>query len=67
MNGDSYTRAVRWLPAVVLVAACGSDPAPTAMFDLDAPVDTAETYWDLPFPSDLRLAASGAPDTTGFR
>ena len=66
MNGDSYTPAVRWFPAVVLVAACGSDPAPTALFDLDAPVDTAETYWDLPFPSDLRLAASGAPDTTGF-
>jgi hypothetical protein len=59
---------VRWpLLFVALTAACGgSDPAPTALFDLAAPVDTAETYWDLPFPSDLRLAASGAPDIAAF-
>jgi len=57
---------VRWLSVVVLAAACGSDSAPTAVFDLAAPIDTPETYWDLPFPSDLRIAASGAPDTVGF-
>ncbi len=57
---------MRWPLLFVVLAACGSDPAPTALFDLDAPIDTAETYWDLPFPSDLRLAASGAPDIAEF-
>ena len=61
-----YTRPVRWPLLFVALTACGSDPAPTALFELDAPIDTAETYWDLPFPSDLRLAASGAPDIAEF-
>ncbi|MEJ7599782.1 MAG: hypothetical protein WKG01_17880 [Kofleriaceae bacterium] len=50
-----------------LIVACSDDAAsPSVYFELDADVATAETFWDLPFPSDLRLAASGAPDLTGF-
>ena len=53
--------------AVGLAAACGDDaPAPTAYFDLGGSIAEPDTFWNLPFPSDLRLAASGAPDMTGF-
>ena len=54
---------------LALVAACGSSPAPqlhTIAFDLDSPLSTSKTYWDLPYPSDLRLAADGTVDFTGF-
>lgn len=60
------------LVPVLLVAAtaCGGDdddaPATTAYFDLDGPLAGAETYWNLPFPSDLRLLPSGAPDLAGY-
>ena len=60
---------MRSLIALVLVlAACGGDDAParTAYFELDGSIATPATFWDLPFPSDLRLAANGAPDMTGF-
>ena len=59
----------RWFPlcALVALAACGSSaPAKSVYFDLDGSVATADTFWNLPFPSDLRLDASGAPDVTGF-
>jgi hypothetical protein len=49
----------------LVAAACGSDPEPTVYFDLDAH-GTPETFWNLPFPSDLRLGAEGAPDLTAF-
>ena len=59
---------MRWLAPLALLAACGDDGASarTAYFELDGPHDTAATFWDFPFPSDLRLQASGAPDMTGF-
>ena len=49
------------------VAACADDDAPadTIAFELDAPL-AGETFWDLPFPSDLRLTADGKPDLAGF-
>ena len=58
---------MRWLLLFAMLGACGDDggPGKTAYFDLDA-FDTPATFWDLPFPSDLRLAASGTPDLTGF-
>ncbi len=52
--------------AFVALAACTAAPATsTVAFDLDAPLDAA-TFWDLPFPSDLRLTADGRPDLAGF-
>ena len=54
---------------LIALAACGnnsSSPAKTAYFDLDGSIATGPTFWNLPFPSDLRLDASGAPDLTGF-
>src|SRR5689334_2755938 len=55
-------------PSLLLVlVACGTtnDPSPTIAFDLDGPLADA-TFWDLPFPSDLRLTDTGAPDMAGF-
>lgn len=54
-----------WL--LCLLAACGDDGGPgrTAYFDVDKH-DTADTFWNLPFPSDDRLGANGGPDMTGF-
>jgi hypothetical protein len=54
------------LPLAVLVA-CTDDgaPADTVAFDLAAPL-VGESYWELPFPSDLRLTADGRPDLAGF-
>jgi hypothetical protein len=42
-----------------------SAPADTVAFDLDGPL-AGETYWEMPFPSDLRLTAEGRPDLAGF-
>lgn len=42
----------------------GPDVA-TVAFDLASPLAGA-TFWDLPFPSDLRLDAEGRPDVSGF-
>jgi len=59
---------MRSLLALTLVlAACGDDaPGSTVYFDLEGSIAEPATFWNLPFPSDLRLAASGAPDLTGF-
>jgi hypothetical protein len=54
--------------------ACGGDdddatpppPAPTtAIVDLDVALDAPESFYDFPFPSDLRLTAAGTPDLRG--
>lgn len=64
------TRPASPLLALALaLAACGDDAAPPATvvaFDLDGRVDTPATYWDHPFPSDLRLLADGRPDLAAF-
>jgi hypothetical protein len=46
----------------------GSTPParPVAAFDLSGEVGTQETFFDFPFPSDLRLTAEGTPDLTGY-
>lgn len=53
-----------------LLSACSggedSSAGARAIFDLDSAHDTPLTFWDQPFPSDLRLTADGAPDMTGF-
>jgi hypothetical protein len=52
--------------ALVVLAACTAAPQTnTVAFDLDAPLDMA-TFWDLPFPSDLRLTSDGRPDLAAF-
>ncbi|MEO8699519.1 MAG: hypothetical protein ABI867_05720 [Kofleriaceae bacterium] len=53
--------------AAALVGACGGDhePGNTVAFDLESPL-AGETYWNLPFPSDLRLTPDGRPDLGGF-
>ena len=56
----------RWLVLVVLLAACSEAPHDTVYFELDASLADAAVFWDFPFPSDLRLDATGAPDLTGF-
>ncbi|MGE5187252.1 MAG: hypothetical protein ACM31C_34630, partial [Acidobacteriota bacterium] len=47
------------------LAACSGDASNTVYFDA-AHHATAATYFDYPWPSDLRLDAAGAPDLTGF-
>ncbi|HZO13992.1 MAG TPA: hypothetical protein VFB62_12060, partial [Polyangiaceae bacterium] len=39
-------------------------PGTSAVFDLNA--DLGAAFYDLPYPSDLRLSASGGPDLTGM-
>jgi hypothetical protein len=57
---------MRRLAFVLLaLAACIDDSSPTVAFDLHGPY-TDDTFWDLPFPSDLRLTADGRPDLEGF-
>jgi hypothetical protein len=61
-------RAVPAVLALVAITGCGGDDgdgAATVAFDLAGPLE-AETYWDLPFPSDLRLTAAGTPDVAGY-
>jgi hypothetical protein len=53
---------------VVSVLVACSDPQPqtnTVAFDLASKLDKT-TYWDLPFPSDLRLTSDGKPDLASF-
>jgi hypothetical protein len=54
---------MKTLLALFALAACGSD-APTVYFDKKH--DTADTFWNAPWPSDTRLDRNGAPDLTGF-
>ncbi len=58
----------RLLVLSVLVSACGdnADSSKTAYFDLDGELAGSESYWNLPFPSDLRLRADNSPDLDGF-
>ncbi len=58
----------RLLVLAMFVCACGDDagPSKTAYFDLDGELSGSESYWNLPFPSDLRLTADGTPDLEGF-
>jgi hypothetical protein len=57
---------MRRLALVAALAACGaSNPSTTVYFDL-AHANTPQTFWNYPFPSDLRLDASGAPDLSAF-
>lgn len=41
-------------------------PGTVVAFDLDADLSEAEHFYDLPYPSDLRLDATGGPGLAGF-
>ena len=43
-----------------------AQPGTKVRFDLDGAWDTADTFFDSPYPSDLRLGAHGGPDLTGY-
>ena len=51
---------------VVLAAACSAAPPTEAVMNLDADTAQAAAFFDLPYPSDLRLDAAGRPDLRGF-
>jgi len=42
------------------------DPGVRVLFDLDADVSTPESFYAMPFPSDLRLTPEGYPVLTGL-
>jgi len=41
-------------------------PGTSVAFDLDADLADAQQFYDLPYPSDMRLDAAGRPDLAGF-
>ena len=54
--------------AIVVGAGCGGEDGPTGptvAFDLDGAL-ADDTFYDFPFPSDLRLTAEGKLDLAGF-
>ncbi len=55
--------------APIFAMACSSTPAATpttADFDLAADLTNADSFYAMPYPSDLRLRADGTPDLRGF-
>jgi hypothetical protein len=58
---------MRVVPLLLLICACGGGTDPGGVyFEIGAPLDTGETFWDAPFPSDLRLRGDGTIDLAGF-
>jgi hypothetical protein len=64
------TSALAALLALLLTpAACGDADTTVrsvVAFDLSADLAQPASFWQLPFPSDLRLRADGTPDLTGY-
>jgi hypothetical protein len=54
------------LPFAAALAACSSAPGTIVSFDLTADLTQQAHFYDFPYPSDLRLNATGGPDMTGF-
>src|SRR5690606_34278226 len=52
----------------LLTASCGGGDATgtLAIADFGAPIAEEAHFFDLPFPSDLRLTADGKPDIAGY-
>ena len=49
------------------LAACGGGGGKHTTVHFDLPhANTPQTFWDYPFPSDLRLDGNGAPDVSAF-
>ena len=58
-------KLTRLLLAVVVAGCSDGQDTSAIAFDLEGPL-AADTFWNLPFPSDLRLTAEGRPDLAGF-
>ena len=61
--------ASRFVLCAVCLTACGDDGGdgtPDVYFDLDSTHDTFQTFWDQPFPSDLRMNPDGTMDLAGY-
>jgi hypothetical protein len=50
----------------LLIVACSSTPQTVADFDLHADPTSQDSFWSMPYPSDLRLNPNGTPDLRGF-
>jgi len=53
----------------LLLLACGLTPPPpptTCVFDFSADLTSQDSFWSMPYPSDLRLNPDGTPDLRGF-
>lgn len=63
-------RIVLTLASTLAAAACAddapTDTKPDVYFDLHGSANTFQTFWDLPYPSDLRLLGDGTLDLTGY-
>lgn len=65
-------RPLFFLFTSLVLAGCGTDPATPpvdartrAMIDFQNDLTTENRFYDFPYPSDLRLTTTGAPDLTG--
>jgi hypothetical protein len=58
--------AAKLVAFVIAAAACDSTPATVCDFDLHADLTNQDLFYSMPYPSDLRLLPSGAPDLRGF-
>lgn len=56
------------IPLLAILSACNgaSTPVTRAAFELDADLAAPGRFFDLPYPSDLRLSPSKTPDLRGF-
>ncbi|MDB4952490.1 MAG: hypothetical protein JWO36_59 [Myxococcales bacterium] len=64
LEGMAKARSLMFV--VSFLGCTSSQPqGPTVAFDLTSKLDKT-TYWDLPFPSDLRLTSDGKPDLASF-
>jgi hypothetical protein len=53
--------------SVTSLSACGdSTRTPRGFFSIDSPTDTGDSFFNVPFPSDLRLTTAGTPDFAGY-
>lgn len=72
-SGDPPAMRVAVL-VLLCSCACAKSPGPRsfgrsgtqAAFDLDSDPAQAGSFWELPYPSDLRLTAEGAPQLAAF-
>ena len=69
-------RRIGWAPSIGLIllftsltktiVVAQTPTAAIAAFDLDADLQNPDQFYNLPYPSDLRLDANGRPDLSGF-
>src|SRR5690242_12470295 len=60
------TRGMLLMALVAAAASCASDPGAELVFDLDSALTEPRTFFDAPWPSDLRVDAAGHPIVDGW-